>query len=210
MTSRKENAETPSGTSHPAPNSPIEIEQPFGRLNWSYSGNYLLCESLKSDRVDRSLASGSFSPAKASGGDSTLFWNQPTAAGGSPPPGERLGIKLHIDIDGSNPLNVVSGSVAELRLYPVIRRPVHFVGQVVKNKTDPDGRTLMVEGLAFTWPGTRETITRLMIKLTPTLPSESTLMAEVTFITAGCRTEGPFILNRSAVGSRDEEATVGV
>lgn len=210
MASRKEPPEPSRETRRPVSKKTIEMEQPLGLLNWNYSGIYRLRGTVKTDRTDARLASGSLAPPQKPEAEPTVFWSKARSAMEPQSPGEHLGIKLHIDIDGLNPLNVVRGKVAELRLYPVIRRPVQFAGQVVMNKINPNGRTLMVERLAFTWPGTREIINRIMIKLTPALPCDSRVAAEVTFITAGCRTRGPFILNRTADESRDEDTISGM
>jgi len=60
-------------------------------------------------------------------------------------------IVLHVDIDGTNPLDVVSGTVQKGMLLPG-QNPEHFVGKVASRVHSDDGLTLTVRGFSLNWP----------------------------------------------------------
>ena len=106
---------------------------------------------------------------------------------------------LHIDIDGIDPLQVVSGTVA------VAHHPErHFIGRVTENTVSSQGRDLLVQDLSLYWPGSGETIESLKVSLVgmPLLPQ-----ALVTFV-APLRSWGPFTADRESPFFRDVEFEV--
>ena len=117
----------------------------------------------------------------------------------------QLRFTLHIDIDGTNPLNVVSGTVAQG--LPLVSNAPHFIGRVTSNSTPTGGgRNLIVEDFSFQWPGTSHTINRLEIHLTG-----GTLVpaAEVTFIATGAgNSYGPYRVEQESCYFHDVEVDV--
>ena len=111
-------------------------------------------------------------------------------------PWSRTTITLHIDIDGTYPLAVVSGTVSKQTLYTLgpIRR--HFIGQVTADSGSVlSGRTLVVENFEFTWPGVSTTIDRCEI----TLANIFNPTAQATFLSTGSgKTYGPYSLDRTS------------
>lgn len=103
---------------------------------------------------------------------------------------------LAIDIDGPNPLNVVSGSISA---GPVTSGalPVHFLGRVEANAAISGGRRLTVGDFEFEWPNSTNRVTRLDLVLTGsplTIP-----VAEVTFVdVAQDRRYGPFVVEQAS------------
>jgi hypothetical protein len=112
----------------------------------------------------------------------------------SSPREEAVRFSLAIDIDGSDPLHVVSGAVAG----DAVARgtpPPHFIGRVVENKPTTGGRRLVVGDFVLPWPGSVNRITRLEIVLTGSPLIVPT--AEVTFIDAALdRRHGPFVVEQ--------------
>ncbi|MGK7914492.1 MAG: M28 family metallopeptidase [Prochloraceae cyanobacterium] len=122
----------------------------------------------------------------------------------------QLRFTLHIDIDGHNPLNVVSGTVAR-GLYVVGTFPPHFIGRVTSNTLSGTTRNLIVEDFTFSWPGSSVTIDKLGIALTggsilfPPYPPQ----AEVTFISQASGTSyGPYTVQQESRYFRDVEVDV--
>ncbi len=121
---------------------------------------------------------------------------------------QRLRFTLHIDIDGTDPLNVVSGTVAR-GLFLIGSPPPHFIGRVTSNTVSGGARNLVVEDFSFTWPGTSHVINRLEISLTGNFFVTPT--ASVTFIaTATGQRYGPYTATRESPYFRDVEVEVDV
>lgn len=123
---------------------------------------------------------------------------------------ESLGLRftLHIDIDGTDPLNVVSGTVAK-GLFFLLGTLPHFIGRVTSNTVSGGVRNLVVEDFSFGWPGGTDTIDRLEIALTGSLLVTPT--AEVTFIdTARENRHGPYTVTRRSMYFREVEVEVDV
>ncbi len=113
---------------------------------------------------------------------------------------------LHIDIDGTDPLNVVSGTVAR-GLYRLNSAPPHFIGQVTSNTLSSGSRHLVVENFSFTWPLSNTTIDRLEIELTGSF--FQTPVAEVRFIDSRRnRTYGPYSLPQESTFFREVEVEI--
>jgi hypothetical protein len=105
-------------------------------------------------------------------------------------------VTLHVDIDGTDPLAVVSGTISRQTMYTFGTISRHFIGQV----TSRSGllfadQTLVVENFEFTWPTTSTVVNRCDIVLSNIFnPS-----AEATFVSAdGSKTFGPYALNRKS------------
>jgi hypothetical protein len=110
----------------------------------------------------------------------------------------RLRFTVHIDIDGSDPLNVVSGTVARGLLLLGAGSAPHFIGRVTSNVPTATGRDLVVTDFTFTWPGTAYTIDRLEISLQARsffFPP----VAQVTFVATGANQRfGPYEVERES------------
>ncbi|HSH59596.1 MAG TPA: hypothetical protein VK988_08160 [Acidimicrobiales bacterium] len=113
---------------------------------------------------------------------------------------------LHIDVDGTDPLGVVSGDVVG-DVTPV-GAPTHFIGRVIESKLDGAARTLAVGEFRFAWPGTGELVDRVEISLSP---GAGTPSADVTFVAiGGTRRHGPYTVNRESAYFRQVEVEVDV
>jgi hypothetical protein len=189
---------------------PFEKEHPLWQMRWSYSGRYQLGKTMAPKKKEAILPRGSTMSPSAYVDEGLYLPDKMLGATDALTFEKRLAIQLRIDIDGRDPLDVVSGTVSELLPFPTLRKPSEFIGKVVKNKKITDGRSLIVEEFTFTWPGTREVIDRILVNLTPALPSLATPTAEVTFITTGRRLKGPFTLNRTSQYFRDVEVEVDI
>lgn len=189
-------------------------EVPWMARHWRYSGRY----SYRGGAVARAAFEGrGFAGTEfptLHNLERPLFLPLPALAGGGSgggiAPVNRLRFTLHIDIDRSDPLNVVSGTVAVESLFGFdpLRGVDHFIGRVTSNTANAEGRALVIEDFSFTWPETRETIDRLEVQLTPTLPSVDTPSAEVTFLTTARRSYGPYTVTRSSALFREVEIEV--
>lgn len=60
-------------------------------------------------------------------------------------------IILHVDVDGADPLNVVSGTVQKGMLLPG-ENPAHFVGRVTSDSMSGSDRILSVQDFTLRWP----------------------------------------------------------
>lgn len=133
--------------------------------------------------------------------DAPIFVDDPAIDPASSDSIIELRFNLHIDIDGTDPLDVVSGIVAQ-----GLGEPAHFIGRVTSNSAAISGRDLVVEDFSFVWPGTGETVNRLEVGvsggggMTPT--------AEVTFVTSSSRRHGPFVVRQESTFFRDVEIEV--
>ena len=118
----------------------------------------------------------------------------------------RLRCTLHIDIDGTDPLNVVSGTVSR-GLYAINVSPPHFIGQVTSNTYSNGARQLVVENFSFQWPRSATTIDRLEIELTGNF--FQTPVAEVRFVnSASGQSYGPYTIKRESTYFHEVEFEV--
>jgi hypothetical protein len=174
-----------------------------------YSGKYV-CNGGSSTRGERDLAE-SYSRTSANA------INQPAYVLTQPiyRPAEnmiavlnRLRFTLHIDIDGADPLNVVSGTVARgLYLYGATG-PAHFIGRVTSNTSTATGRDLVVADFSFTWPGGASVIDRLEISLSRA-DFFATPTAQVTFLVSGSGTRyGPYSATQQSIYFHEVEVEV--
>jgi hypothetical protein len=115
-----------------------------------------------------------------------------------------LRFTLHIDIDGTDPLNVVSGAVRK-GSFP-IGNSRHFIGRVTSNTASGAGRDLIVEDLDLQWPGSSSMIGKLEIHLTGGFFNQVT--AEVKFITTSGKTYGPYTVKQKSRYFHDVEVDV--
>ncbi len=121
---------------------------------------------------------------------------------------ESIRFTLHIDIDGTDPLNVVSGTVESgVPSTPSAATP-HFIGRVTANTATASGRRLEVGNFRFDWPeGSNDSIDTIEIDLTG--PAVSPPMAHVTFqSTATGRSYGPYQLTQDSTYFREVEVEV--
>lgn len=120
--------------------------------------------------------------------------------------GDNLRFALSIDIDGTDPLNVVSGTVAIGPMLTSTSSP-HFIGRVTSDTLSVEGRVLVVEDFRFRWPEGVETITLLKIELSG--PPLAKPTARVTFHdTVLNRAHGPFIVQQGSRYFREVEMDV--
>lgn len=113
---------------------------------------------------------------------------------------------LAIDIDGTNPLKVVSGSVA---FGPAVGAtpPAHFIGRVSRNAAASKGRKITVDDFALEWANPRSQITRLEIAVTGSQAVAPS--AKVTFVdVAQNRRFGPFTVKQSSQYFHEVEVDV--
>jgi Zn-dependent M28 family amino/carboxypeptidase len=113
---------------------------------------------------------------------------------------------LHVDIDGTDPLNVVSGTVAGATSGPG-SPPPHFIGRVTSGAMAGDERRLVVEDFRFRWPDSIDLISRLEVHLAGSLLAPPT--ASVTFVSlSGERRYGPFSMQQESTYFREVEVDV--
>ena len=120
----------------------------------------------------------------------------------------RLRFTLHIDIDGTDPLNVVSGTLARGLYLFGAGGPPHFIGRVTSSTATAAGRELVVEDFSFTWPGTSYTIDRLEITIErPSWFGQA--VANATFVSAGAgRRYGPYAAAQESIYFHNVEVEV--
>ncbi|HET7460073.1 MAG TPA: hypothetical protein VFJ82_02450 [Longimicrobium sp.] len=119
---------------------------------------------------------------------------------------DQLRFTLGIDIDGTDPLDVVSGTVAWGPAPPGGGYP-HFIGRVTSNEASNGGRSLVVQDFRFRWPESSDVINRLRVELTgsPLLG----ITAQVTFLaTQPNREYGPFTVRQASTFFREVEMEV--
>jgi hypothetical protein len=114
---------------------------------------------------------------------------------------EALGFRLHLDIDGSYPLNVVSGTVLQdLASSAGGSERAHFIGRVTSDTVAAGIRKLVVEDFSFRWPGTEGNeglIDRLQIDLKTSFPLAPSI--EVSFIATDTNeSHGPYIVHQES------------
>jgi len=135
-----------------------------------------------------------------------VFRESPDAGGAAERAGGDARFTLAIDIDGTDPLGVVSGTTAA---EPVTQgaSPLHFIGRVTANQVTSTGRTLTVGDFTFRWPGGVDTIDRLTIALTGSALVTPT--ATVTFQDTGRNHEhGPYTATQVSTHFRAVEMDV--
>ncbi len=116
-----------------------------------------------------------------------------------------LRFTLHIDIDGVDPLNVVSGTVT--RWLP--GSAPHFIGQVTSNTYSGGVRKLVVENFSFNWPSSSDVIDKLEIDITGGGWASTEPVAAVTFIdTTRNHTHGPYSTPQESIYFRDVEVEI--
>ncbi len=126
---------------------------------------------------------------------------------------KRLRFTLHIDIDGNDPLDVVSGTVTKgiyLTVYPSrASSSPHFIGRVTSNTSSGGARNLIVQDFSFQWPGTSDSIDKLEIVLTGVYFYFAKPTAEVTFVATGPNKKfGPYTVQQDSIYFRDVEFEV--
>lgn len=120
-----------------------------------------------------------------------------------PAPGAlELRFTLHVDVDGTDPLHVVSATVSEST-----QPATHLIGRVTANDVAASGgRDLVVESFSAVWPGTGERVERLEISLAG--GGLATPTATVTFVAASGRRHGPFTATQTSTYFRQIEVEV--
>lgn len=113
---------------------------------------------------------------------------------------------LHVDIDGTDPLGVVSGDVVDD--VTADGTPEHFIGRVLESAIDGAARKLTVGEFRFAWPQTGELVDGLDMSITP---GAGTPSADVTFVVVGgARRHGPYTVHRESTYFRQVEVEVDV
>ena len=131
-----------------------------------------------------------------------------------------MNIILHIDIDGTDPLGVVSGTVVQG--LDLLRSPGDFIGRVTANTSTDGIRHLVVEEIEaveepaspmaapFRWPQSTLTINRLEIAIESGFNTLGRV-ADVTFIdTAWNVRRGPYRLTQKSIYFREVEVDVDI
>ncbi len=117
-----------------------------------------------------------------------------------------LRFTLHIDVDGTDPLNVVSGTVAEGRGL-VNRSSAHFIGRVTSNTLSSGVRNLVVEDFNFLWPENVNPIDHLEIAVAESIGIPP--IADVTFVATGPNIKyGPYSVKQESKYFLDVEVEV--
>lgn len=113
---------------------------------------------------------------------------------------------LHVDVDGPDPLNVVSGTVALGAAVPAAEWP-HFVGRVTSNSAAEEGRHLNVGDFTFRWPQSSHDITQLTLELSGSVLT--TPRAKVRFHDVAVdKTFGPYVVEQASPHFREVEVDV--
>jgi Peptidase family M28 len=107
-------------------------------------------------------------------------------------------LTLHIDVDGPDPLNVVSGSVADGDTER------HFIGRATQTIT-PAGVRIAVQDFSFKWPNTTRSVTKAEIEVTES--SLTGIVATAKF-TGGSQSFGPFSAKKVSSWFREVEVDV--
>ncbi len=120
--------------------------------------------------------------------------------------GAELSFSLHVDIDGPDPLGVVSGELAGRA--GAGDSPVHFIGRVSQNNPVGAARTLVVDDFSFAWPDSGHLIDRLELSIST---AGGTPSADVTFIAVTSdRRHGPYKVTQESPFFRHVEVEVDV
>jgi Peptidase family M28 len=117
-----------------------------------------------------------------------------------------LRFTIRVDIDGINPLHVVSGTVAKGA--PSVGGALpHFIGRVTSNTVSGGTRSIVVEDFKLPWPGSSDTISKLEIDLTGS--GFGSPAADVTFIALATENRyGPYSVQRESIFFRDVEMEI--
>jgi hypothetical protein len=119
---------------------------------------------------------------------------------------DELRFTLHVDIDGNNPLNVVSGTVALGPSIPGVAFP-HFIGRVSSHTQNVGGLTVTVDSFKFGWPDSIDNIDQLTIELSGSPLINPT--AKVTFEdTMQHHSFGPYVAMQESMDFREVEVEV--
>lgn len=169
------------------------------RSQWS--GRYVHNGGAGDSLVASDGSSNRPEPATIHDLDDPIFVDETEAP--SAPEALKLRFTLHVDVDGSDPLQVVSATVSE-GSGPAI----HLIGQVTENAASAsgDGRDLVVESFSAVWPGTGERIERLELALAGAGLGAPT--AAVTFVAASGRRHGPFTAAQVSTFFREVEVEI--
>ncbi|HEY0100005.1 MAG TPA: M28 family metallopeptidase, partial [Pyrinomonadaceae bacterium] len=109
---------------------------------------------------------------------------------------DQLRFTISVDIDGSDPLNIVSGTVALGPDTPGVASP-HFIGRVASNTAAGTGRILTVRDFEFRWPNSNDSINQITVELTRASPANPS--AKLTFSdTVLNHHHGPYAVARSS------------
>lgn len=138
--------------------------------------------------------------------DEPAYVESPEEFGSARRSDEQLRFTLNVDIDGTEPLNVVSGTVASGPASPGVAFP-HFIGRVSSDSPSVAGRNITVNEFRFRWPETNNNVDFLTIELSGSalVPARAT----VTFRdTSQGRDFGPFILAQDSMYFREVEIDV--
>jgi hypothetical protein len=126
----------------------------------------------------------------------------------APSTGDLFWFTLHVDIDGSGPLNIVSGTLGRGEsLTQVVH--FHFIGRVRTNKLTAIGRALVVEDFNVAWPGSNAQINRLELSLYHSV-STGTWVAVTFHDTLQNLAYGPFNAIQESLWFREVEIDVAV
>jgi hypothetical protein len=129
------------------------VTEPSGSVQ--FSGRYTYSSKLSTNQ----LTASRLDP------DSALRAFQDRGAPDAIPSASGLSwFTLHVDIDGANPLNVVSGVFGKGE--PVdAPAQIHFIGRVRANEPTATGLSLVVEDVDVAWPGSNARISRLTLSV---------------------------------------------
>ena len=113
---------------------------------------------------------------------------------------------LHVDVDGTDPLGVVSGDVTSMAT--PMDAPEHFIGRVSENLVEGGVRKLVVDQFRIIWRDTGEMVDRLEMSLTAGAGAPN---ADVTFVVVGGeRRRGPYTVARESAFFRQVEVEIDV
>jgi hypothetical protein len=145
-------------------------------------------------------------PTEALRPDETQFsgrYRYPKGKDGAP------SFTLHVDIDGRDPLNVVSCTFDSDEQCEGMGEHCHFVGRVQKNVPTMLGRGLVAGNFEVTWPGSAALIDRLEILLR--YSAENQLWCDVSFYDKSqARIYGPFSAPRELAWFREVELEIAI
>jgi hypothetical protein len=183
------------------------LAEAFRSLPFQYSGRYL-CNGGASVIEGRGFVDPRSGVVSAALGNPIYKLDDPvyidTRANGRMD--DQINFTLHIDIDGPEPLHVVSGTVALGTPLPGQSAP-HFIGRVTSNTLSGNSRRVVVKDFNFQWPENSDRISELEISLTGTVLTRP--IAGVTFRdAAGQRSYGPFTAEQASTYFREVEMDV--
>lgn len=175
------------------------------RTSFQFSGSYEYGGGART--VGRSTRVGGKEPSAAALRNPIYSLEQPVFVAEDADLASRQAVRisLAIDIDGTNPLGVVSGSVSHGATSGAL--PVHFIGRVARNKPASRGRQLAVGDVDFEWPNSRHRITAITVTLTGSRSVAP--VAKVTFIdVAQKKRHGPFAAKKRSSYFHEVEVDV--